>query len=420
MSMSNIFNTRVFCKTALTASLLIMPASQAFSQTNIGSKALVEKLIARIDQEAGRRVNASLARSLAGGEVLDVTSYDNNETPHVSIRNKVLYFGVDNCDSVDEFKSWTFSSFPFLVQTAPDVDARRPSDGLKYFIVKNARVVKHDGKSQCFSHIDINGEPLYKIHASKNLKSQKHWSFGKKYADDGDYFKVNQPEKQIDSLSSKSTVCNAAARLCYANSRRRPYVSALTSLGPISNSKASGSSDGFYMQGRATINELAIQFPKLSLTEVIPPKSIIAKYISDNSSHTVVVAVRDNAIFRFEEEDIAELKKVGVDLSDLTLRGSHVSIIQPDRPPINETNNKGSVSIKVEQHKNLNLGTVLSAGMYGGNHSVIDVKGNNVSPNLRGLNVVVIGSTGNVISSKNFDTHASPYRTLGLFKAQVK
>ena len=388
---------------------------QAQPSNNIENKVLIDDLISQIDNDEGKRAAVRLQR----GEIFTIISLDGKEGPVISLQDNAFYFGVNNCKNIDEFDSWSFLSFPFKVNTDIDTDARSPAANLKYIIKKNARVVKNGDISQCVSHVGFSRKEIYKASASKVIGGKKLWSFEKKFKEDVDYFRENKPKARIKAISRKSVICNVSARLCYTNGSKLKILSHLSATGVPPLEKVSAKENNFYLQTRQTLGGLSNMFPNLQLKEVIPTKSSIADYVAGNIQNTVIVSVRDNAIGRFKESDIAELKDVGVDLRNLGVRGAHVSIIRPGYPPINETNNKGAISILPEIHNVPNLGVVSSAGFSNGDHSVIEVFGKNVSSNYRGLNVVVLDFEGRVLSSKNFDTHTSSYRTQGLFEASI-
>lgn len=388
---------------------------QAQPSNTIENKVLIDDLIRQIDKDGGKRATARLQR----GEIFAITLLDGKEGPIISLQDNAFYFGVNNCNNIDEFDSWSFLSYPFKVNTDIDTDTHSPAANLKYILKKNAHVIKIGDSSQCFSHVGFNRKEIYKVTASKIMSGKKIWSFEKKFKEDVDYFRENKPSSRVKAISKKSVICNVSARLCYTNGSKQKILSHLSGTGVPPLKKDSAKENSFYLQTRLTLDGLSNLFPKLQLKEVIPTKSSIANYLAENVHNTVVVSVRDNAIGRFKESDIAELKDVGVDLSNVGIRGAHVSIIRAGYAPINETSNKGAISILPEIHNVPNLGVVSSAGFSNGDHSVIEVFGKNVSPNFRGLNVVVIDSEGKVLSSKNFDTHTSAYRTQGLFEASI-
>lgn len=415
---TNISNITKFMHVVAAVSFLGMSAQLAGAQVsiNVESKILIDNLISQIDKDKDERAIVSLQR----GEMMDVTSYYDKERPVISLQDNVFHFRVNNCNNIDEFDGWNFLSFPFKVNTDMDTDARSPAKNLKYAIKKNAYVAKTGDRSRCFSHVEFNLNDIYKASVSKTVDAQKHWAFEKKFKDDADYFKENRPEAHIKAVSTNSVICNVSARLCYTNGRKPSYFSGLAATGIPPLESVSAKENNFYLQTRNTLGEISKQFPKLKLKEVTPTEPYIANYISENLDNTIIVSIRDNAMGRFKGEDIAALKDLGIDLSDVAVRGAHVSILTPDQRPINITNNKGTVSVDPEAHNIPYLGVVMSAGFSHGDHSVVNVRGVNASPNYRGLNVVIIDSKGKVLSSKNFDTHTSAYRTQGLFEARVE
>lgn len=403
----------------IVASLLLALTSQnawAQKNTKIESKAIIDEVISQIDRDAGVRADARLQR----GEALGVTKYDDEEGPIVSLQENAFYFGVDNCNNVDEFDNWNFLFFPFKVNTEIDKDVRSPAKNLKFAIKKNAYVAKKGTSTRCYSHAEFNHKKIYKVTANKVVGSKKRWEFEKKFKEDADYYRVNKPEARIKNLPKNSVICNTSARLCYNNKRGLNFFSRLTTTGIPPLERESVKENNFYLQTRNTLRGVSEKFPKLKLQEVTRSESYIAKYVSDNLKNTIIVSARDNAMGRFAAEDISALKDVGIDLSNLEIRGAHVSIITPGKSPINETNNNGMVSVDSKRHNVPHLGLVMSAGFAHGDHSVINVRGSNVSTNYRGLNIVILDSKGKVVSSKNFDTHTSSYRTQGLYEASLE
>lgn len=416
MTMRAMYRNYALQAVAVMMSVFAIIPQKTLAADKAQSKARIDKLLMRIEQEAGARSNARLQL----GEQLGVTLYTDSQAPQISLQDNIIYFGVNNCKNVNEFKSWSFLQFPLRVETDVNIDARSPSSNLKHLLLKNAVLVKDGASSQCYSHLDVRPNFLYKISAAKVIGGKTQWFFEKKFAEDADYYVLNQPRGVVKNISSESLICNYSARICYSNRRKAKYVSHLTAAGPTGFDEASGDENKFYLQTRYVESEVAARFPKFKVRAITPTRSHIAKYIIENLDHTIVVSVRDNAMRHLKGSDLAELKAVGVDLSDLAVRGAHISILEPGKTPVNKTNNKGVISINADEHKIPYLGTILSAGFSAGDHSIISVLGENLSPNYRGLNVVVINSEGKLISARNFDTHSSAQRTQGIFELSLK
>lgn len=378
------------------------------------NKALIEGLIIKIDNESHIRQLKVMDR----GEVLPV-SVPSGETPiAATLNNKILYLLDKNCSSLDELSTWSLLFYPLHINTSSEADFRTPLN-LKHILKKNGSMLGDGASTGCISHAKIPNGRAYKIVGYKNIGKKRSWFFEKKFAEKEDYQFLNRIEKQIKLAPKGATVCKAATRLCYRNNRKREYVADLTAKGLVGKNLKAKDLNEFYIETKRTYVELLKLFPNFDILTITPTSSNIASFVSENLKHTVVVSVRDNAMRYFKETDLLELKRTGVDLSGLEVRGAHVSILKPGNQPINISDNQNPVTLSSDEHGVPNLGIVYSAGFAMGDHSIINLSGENISPNIRGVNIAVIDSNGRLVTVKNFDTHISPNRSNGLYKVSV-
>ena len=389
------------------AAVLELPAAE--------NKARLDALITKIDNEVPKRALALFGQ----GEPLSVGPLDAANSLRVILDGKSLYIMSKGCSDITDVKTWNLFFYPLEVDTSPEVDARRPAINLKSVLLENAVVITDETSSNCISHLELPVIRAYKVEGYKALGGKKVWSFTKLFAESSDYLNINAIDKAIKAIPNESVVCKLATRLCHLNTRKPKYVADLKASGVENPESKENFNDEFYLETRRTVDEIKSQFPKFDLDVVESPRSIIADFISDNFEYNIVISVRDNAIRQFQEADIKALEQVGVDFTNLAVRGAHVAVIRPDMPPINVTDNKNPVTLSFQEHKILGLEIVASAGFAMGDNSTINLKGKNVSPNLRGINIAVIDSKGRLVTAKNFDSHIAPYRSQGLYRGRV-
>ena len=378
------------------------------------NKILIEALINRIDNEAKDR----MLNLIDMGEVLPVDITEEVDPIKITVHDKTLYFLANNCTDLQDIKNWNILFYPLTIDTSSDVDVQRPARNLKALLFKNGVILEDVSSSQCASFLELPNEAAYKVVGYKNVSQKRHWFFKKEFAEYVDYLHINRIEGRSKLAPKNGIVCKMATRLCYTNSRKPKYVASLT----IDGLKSQKEKDfgHFYLETTRTAKEINAQFPKFALKELKAPQSNIAEFIADNLEHTIAVSIRDNAIGRLKEMDLFELERLGVDLSELSIRGAHVSMIRPEAPPINITNNEKPVLLLSEDHNVPYLGTVMSAGFSMGDNSVVSLKGENVSINKRGINIVVVDSKGRLVTSRNFDTHIAANRSQGFYKVNMK
>ena len=131
---------------------------------------------------------------------------------------------------------------------------------------------------------------------------------------------------------------------------------------------------------------------------------------------TIIVSARDDAVTALEGVDLQAMLTHGLDLRKLEFRGAHIAIIQPERDPVNITDNEAAIRLEPSTHKVKGLGEVYSAGNGMEGVSRIMLDGREALTTRRGLNFVVIDDNGQIVETANFDTFRFPYRTNGLYK----
>ena len=378
------------------------------------NKMLIGALIEQIDNEAKDR----MLNLIDKGDVLPVDITEGEEAIKITLHDKTLCFVASNCTDLQDIKNWNILFYPLKVDTSSEVDVQRPARNLNALLFKNGEILNEISSSQCVSYLELPNEAAYKVVVYKNIGQKRYWFFKKEFAEYADYLRLNKIEERVRFAPKDSKICKMASRLCYTNSRKPTYVASLTIDGL--NPQTENDFGHFYLETTRTAKEINAQFPKFALTELKAPQSNIAEFIADNLEHTIAVSIRDNAMGRLKEMDLFELKRLGVDLSELSIRGAHVSIIRPEAPPINITNNEKPVLLLFEDHNVPYLGTVMSAGFSMGDNSVISLEDENVSINKRGINIVVVDSKGRLVTSRNFDTHIAANRSEGFYKVNVK
>ena len=378
------------------------------------NKALLDGLIKKIERESQDR----LLKTVERGEALSVQSLNGQPPIIATLDRKTLYLLDKDCSDLSEISNWSLLFYSLVVDSSAEVDARTPIN-LKAVLKKNGSLIKFEQSTYCMSYVDLPNAQAFKIVGYKDIDKQRSWLFEKNFAAVGDYHSMNRISASNALAPKGAVICKIATRLCYSNTRKRDFIANLTSLGLKGDNLRLDNSSVFYLETRRSPAEISTLFPKFDIKTLTLATSNISSFISDNLKHTIVLSVRDNAMGRLKESDILTLSKLGVDLSGVDIRGAHVSILRPANPALNMTDNEKPVSVSAEDHNIPFLGDVYSAGFAMGDNSIISLAGENISPNMRGINIAVIDSKGRLVASKNFDTHISPNRSLGLYKVSV-
>ncbi len=124
---------------------------------------------------------------------------------------------------------------------------------------------------------------------------------------------------------------------------------------------------------------------------------------------SVLLSVRDEATASLSPEFISLIEERGGDLGALPVRGSYAAILANGRVIEEALSATGDVRLNATVFGH-DVG-IFSGGAVGSNRSSIKLDGYELSPNTRGINLVVLGPDG-VSDINAFDTHADPSRSL--------
>src|SRR5690606_26232504 len=162
---------------------------------------------------------------------------------------------------------------------------------------------------------------------------------------------------------------------------------------------------------RAKLQEISNikELDTLASPEVFRQKDIlVSDFIRDNKDKTIVISAKDDASKGLKNEDIKELKKLGLNLDKLEFRGSYIAVISEGKVIKELLDNEKRVEIKNDgELKNLGINKIISAGLNSGNTSIIRINGENLSLNKRGLNIVLINKEDEIylLNADTFKTN---------------
>ncbi len=374
----------------------------------------INALLSRIASEKPLRLKAVVA----SGEPIEIAGASGRDVPIASVENGALNVFVEDCSGTDAFKSWQAAAFPLKVNESAEADTRDPFVNLRWVLMANAQASTNaDGTTSCMSRASLPSGELYRVSLSGTVAQGLAWSGKKQFADEADYHAANRPNFEEMPVPSGAVICRDSSRLCFRNSRRAELVGELTANGVKMITDQGLLKDDFYVQTRRTKAEFAQRFGRLPVEVVSTPVPMIPAYLAQYDEYTNVISAKDNAAGRFAPSDLDAMREAGLDLSDLAVRGSHVSVIKAGgKAVLTRTDNTAAISIEPAEHGIPGLGTVASAGFSNGDISTIIVNGENVSPNMRGLNIVTLDDEANVIARAYFDTNVSAFRDYGYFR----
>lgn len=131
-----------------------------------------------------------------------------------------------------------------------------------------------------------------------------------------------------------------------------------------------------------------------------------AYFESENTQ--IFLSVKDEAATKLQEEDRAAFEKYGLkELSELSVRESYLAVIENGKI-VYEERSAEEKPISFEKD-NFSL---ISAGFSAGNISSVTINGEEFSPNVRGINIVVYDkNTDSVIKTAVFDTYSKPIKS---------
>jgi hypothetical protein len=142
----------------------------------------------------------------------------------------------------------------------------------------------------------------------------------------------------------------------------------------------------------------------------------LAEFLEKNKNETILAVAKDDAYWRLCDEAKAQFRKMGSDISKLTLHGSMVAVfdkgklvfekIMPEEGNIIQKFKKGSVLSGFSFKTDLELH---SAGSIAGNFGKIIINGKDYSMAQRGFNLVVVDKNFKVLKRAYFDTFDDCY-----------
>lgn len=139
-------------------------------------------------------------------------------------------------------------------------------------------------------------------------------------------------------------------------------------------------------------------------------------FLNAHREDTIVVAVKDEAKAKLSADTLAFFESRGVRLSKLRFRGSFAAVLEGGNVRAQGLDNSGPVVLENDELRALGVTRVTSAGFAHGDLAEIQIRGIDRSPNRRGLNIVVLGASGELII-RHFDTALSERRYANLFHA---
>lgn len=134
----------------------------------------------------------------------------------------------------------------------------------------------------------------------------------------------------------------------------------------------------------------------------------VSEFLKKNKNETLIISAKDDARKGLKEEDLKELKKLGLNLDKLEYRGSYIAVISKGKVIKELLDNEKRVEIKNDgELKNLGINKIISAGLNSGNTSIIRINGENLSLNKRGLNIVLINKEDEIylLNADTFKTN---------------
>jgi len=129
-----------------------------------------------------------------------------------------------------------------------------------------------------------------------------------------------------------------------------------------------------------------------------------------NESNIILVSAKDDASKNLSREFKDYLTDRGSGISNIKYRDSYLALIADNKILVERMSSDSAVEISLET-KNLFKNSLIqkkieiwSAGLRHGSTSSIKVDGENFSPNLRGMNIVVLDHQFEILEIANYDT----------------
>ncbi len=144
-------------------------------------------------------------------------------------------------------------------------------------------------------------------------------------------------------------------------------------------------------------------------------RTVIKRHLDD----TIIFSVRDEASNGLSEKTMNFLSNLGLDLTALDYRGSFAAVMDRGQVIAQKIDNSAPVHLSSPILKSKGIDYVESGGLFSGNYSSIMVDGIELSPNKRGINMLVLKKDGRRIIA-NFDTFVTEKMYSGIWKAIPK
>jgi hypothetical protein len=145
------------------------------------------------------------------------------------------------------------------------------------------------------------------------------------------------------------------------------------------------------------------------------PRLCLGDFLKANSAHEIFLAGKDDATTGPALETRAFMKSIGSQLDSVKLRESYVAHLKEGKlrfehwgPQKIEYVSEGMTRVKVQ-----------SAGLFAGNFASILLDGRECSLNNRGINVLVLDKSRQVVWITSFDTHADDREKVVLMNAKI-
>ena len=151
--------------------------------------------------------------------------------------------------------------------------------------------------------------------------------------------------------------------------------------------------------------------------QVYHPGTQLMEFLREHLRDTVIIAAKDEASQHLSPRTRSFFTALDVDLSRFGYRDSFACVIDQEKPLAWGVEHGRPVVLDDRQLRARGIDRVVSAGKTAGNRAEIIINGQDVSPNQRGLNIVVKKKTGAVIR-RVFDTFHQEWTGLAVIRAR--
>ena len=139
----------------------------------------------------------------------------------------------------------------------------------------------------------------------------------------------------------------------------------------------------------------------------------LRKYLHD----TIIISAKDDASQHLSKKSRAFFSQLGIPLTQLKFRDSFACVLDKGQALVWKISPSSPVILVGQPLRNRGIDQIISAGRDTGNTSKIIINGQNVSPDRRGLNIVVKKQNQKIIATF-FDTFKQEWNGLAILKAQ--